>query len=300
MTFNQSHTIASIAQMIGANIVGNPQLLVTGSNLIHRVAEGQMVFVAHPKYYQMAIDSKASVILLNQIIDCPPHKALLISEDPFGDFNKINLQLANGQPAGQDNQIGPETYIHPSATIGQGVQIGRGCSIGPNVVINDHTIIGNFVQIQAGTIIGSEAFYYRKAPYGFEKLQSVGHVIIEDYVEIGANCTIDRGIADSTIISKSTKMDNQIQIGHDTIIGERCLIASQVGISGSCFIGNDVTIWGQVGVASAIKIGDKAIILAKSGVSKDLKGGKTYFGLPAEEATGFYKKTVRINNLVKK
>ena len=298
MIFHQSHRLSDIAQLIGASIVGDPNLLVSGSNLIHRVTHGQIIFVTHPKYYQMALDSQASVILVNQIIDCPPHKALLISEDPFGDFNKINLQLANQQP--NQSQVGPDCQIHPSAIIGPNVQIGKGCQIGPQVVIEKNTIIGNFVSIQAGTVIGTEAFYYRKAPYGFEKLQSVGNVIIEDFVEIGANCTIDRGIVDSTIISKSTKMDNQIQIGHDTIIGERCLIASQVGISGACFIGNDVTIWGQVGVASAIKIGDKAIILAKSGVSKDLKGGKTYFGLPAEEATGFYKKTIRINNLVKK
>jgi len=119
-----------------------------------------------------------------------------------------------------------------------------------------------------------------------------------DEVEIGANCTIDRGVTDTTIIGEGTKMDNQIQIGHDTIIGKRCLIASQVGIAGCCNIGNDVTIWGQVGVSSDITVEDEVVILATSGVSKDLKKGKTYFGAPAEEAKEYYKKQVKITRLI--
>ena len=129
---------------------------------------------------------------------------------------------------------------------------------------------------------------------------SVGNVVIEKDVEIGVNCTIDRGVTDVTRIGEGTKMDNLIQIGHDTVIGERCLIASQVGIAGCCNIGNDVTIWGQVGISSDITIEDGVVVLATSGVSKDLKEGKTYFGTPAEEAKEYYKKQVKISRLIDK
>ena len=168
----------------------------------------------------------------------------------------------------------------------------------PNVVIGDRTKIGNRCIIQSGTVLGGDAFYYRKLPTGYIKMLSVGNVVLEDDVEIGANCTIDRGVTDTTIIGEGTKMDNQIQIGHDTIIGKRCLIASQVGIAGCCNIGNDVTIWGQVGVSSDITVEDGVVILATSGVSKDLKKGKTYFGAPAEEAKEYYKKQVKITRLI--
>ena len=126
---------------------------------------------------------------------------------------------------------------------------------------------------------------------------SVGHVVVEDDVEIGCNCTIDRGVTDVTRIGRGSKLDNQIQIGHDTVIGKGVLIASQVGIAGCCIIEDDVTIWGQVGMASGKRVGKGAVLLGKTGVNKDLEGGKTYFGSLAEEFREYLKREVKLKNL---
>lgn len=301
MRFSTPQTLQHIAEIIGAKYIGNADFPVLGTNEIHRVKAGEIVFVNHPKYYDKALNSDATIILIDKEVDCPEGKALLVSDDPFRDFNFINTHFTPIQTFSTERQnviIGEDCYIHASVVIGNEVKIGRNCIIMPNVVIGDRTEIGDNCIIQSGTILGGDAFYYRKTEEGYIKMLSVGNVVLEDNVEIGANCTIDRGVTDTTRIGKGTKMDNLIQIGHDTIIGERCLIASQVGIAGCCNIGNDVTIWGQVGISSDITIEDKVVILAASGISKDLKEGKTYFGAPAEEAKAYYKKQVKLNRLI--
>ena len=301
MKFPEIQTLKQIAEIIDARYIGADDFPISGTNEIHRVKSGEIVFVNHPKYYEKALNSEATVILIDKEVDCPQGKALLVSDDPFRDFNKINAHFTPIQTfktSGENLKIGKNSQIHSSVIIGNDVEIGEECIIMPNVVIGDRTKIGNRCIIQSGTVLGGDAFYYRKLATGYIKMLSVGNVVLEDDVEIGANCTIDRGVTDTTIIGEGTKMDNQIQIGHDTIIGKRCLIASQVGIAGCCNIGNDVTIWGQVGVSSDITVEDEVVILATSGVSKDLKKGKTYFGAPAEEAKEYYKKQVKISRLI--
>ena len=301
MKFPEIQTLKQIAEIIDAKYIGADDFPISGTNEIHRVKSGEIVFVNHPKYYEKALNSEATVILIDKEVDCPQGKALLVSDDPFRDFNKINAHFTPIQTfktCGENVKIGKKSQIHSSGIIGNDVEIGEECIIMPNVVIGDRTKIGNRCIIQSGTVLGGDAFYYRKLATGYIKMLSVGNVVLEDDVEIGANCTIDRGVTDTTIIGEGTKMDNQIQIGHDTIIGKRCLIASQVGIAGCCNIGNDVTIWGQVGVSSDITVEDEVVILATSGVSKDLKKGKTYFGAPAEEAKEYYKKQVKISRLI--
>lgn len=301
MRFPTPQKLKTIAEIIGARYIGDDDFPVLGTNEIHRVKAGEIVFVNHPKYYEKALNSEATIILIDKEVECPEGKVLLISDDPFRDFNKINahfIPIQTFQTCGENLKIGKNSQIHSSVIIGNDVEIGDNCIIMPNVVIGDRTQIGNDCIIQSGTILGGDAFYYRKLPIGYVKMLSVGNVVIENNVEIGANCTIDRGVTDTTRIGEGTKMDNLIQIGHDTIIGKRCLIASQVGIAGCCNIGDNVTIWGQVGVSSDITIEDKVVVLATSGVSKDLKEGKTYFGVPAEEAKGYYKKQVKISRLI--
>ncbi|QCX52289.1 UDP-3-O-(3-hydroxymyristoyl)glucosamine N-acyltransferase [Elizabethkingia sp. JS20170427COW] len=301
MKFKKVQNLKTIAELINAKFVGDADFQVLGTNEIHRVEAGDIVFVNHPKYYDKALNSAATVVLIDQEVACPDGKALLISDDPFRDFNLINThftKIADFKEEKHNLEVGDNTIIHPSVVIGNDVKIGDNCLIHPNVVIGDRTVIGDNVIIQAGTVLGGDAFYYRKTKEGFEKLQSVGHIVLEDFVEIGVNCTIDRGVTDVTLIKKHTKIDNLVQIGHDTIIGEKCLIASQVGVAGCCNIGNQVTLWGQVGVAASITIEDNTVVLATSGVSKNLKTG-TYFGAPAEPATDFYKRTVKINRLLK-
>lgn len=300
MTFNQPQTLRNIADLIGAQMIGDENFPVLGTNEIHRVKAGEIVFVNHPKYYDKALNSEATIILIDKVVDCPEGKALLVSDDPFRDFNKINThftRIYNFTEELHDLEVGEGTRIHPSAVIGNEVKIGKNCIIFPNVVIGDRTIIGDNVVIQSGTVLGGDAFYYRKLNGNFDRLISVGNVIIEDNVEIGNNCTIDRGVTDSTIIGEGSILDNLIQIGHDTILGKKVLIASHAAIAGCCVIEDEVTVWGQVGMASGNRVGKGAVLLGKTGVNKDLEGGKTYFGQLAEEFRDYLRKEVKLKNL---
>ncbi|MEM1336447.1 MAG: UDP-3-O-(3-hydroxymyristoyl)glucosamine N-acyltransferase [Bacteroidota bacterium] len=288
MKFPRTYALQEIAAIIDVEYVGAPDFQVLGMNEIHVVEKGDIVFVDHPKYYQKALDSAATTILINKKVDCPEGKSLLISDDPFQDFNILTTHFKPFQSAAKSIAesaiIGKKTIIQPNVFIGNKVRIGENCLIHANVTINDDCIIGNNVIIHSGTVLGGDAFYYNKRNNKWDKFLSVGRVLIEDDVEIGAGCTIDRGVTGDTTIKEGSKLDNQIQVGHDTVIGKKCLIASQCGIAGCVIIEDEVTLWGQVGVISGITIGAKAVVLAQTGISKSLKGGKTYFGSPAEEA----------------
>ncbi|MFK8267534.1 UDP-3-O-(3-hydroxymyristoyl)glucosamine N-acyltransferase [Capnocytophaga cynodegmi] len=303
MKFPQPYTLKQIATIIKSSFVGDENFLVLGMNEIHVVEQGDIVFVDHPKYYDKALQSRATIILINKEVECPEGKALLISDDPFRDFNKLTDFFKPFQKStaliAPSAQIGENTIIQHGAFIGNNVKIGKNCTIHSNVSIYDDCVIGDNVTIHAGSVLGADAFYYKKRPEGFDKLKSGGRVVIEDDVDLGALCTIDRGVTGDTTIKRGTKIDNQVHVGHDTIIGEKCLIASQTGIAGCVVIENEVTIWGQVGMTSGITIGAKAIILAQSGISKSLEGGQTYFGYPAEEARKKYKEMSALRRLVK-
>ena len=299
MTFKSPQSLKTIAELINAKFIGDENFQVFGTNEIHRVKAGEIVFVNHPKYYNKALNSDATIILIDKEVDCPDGKALLISEDPFRDFNKINEHyqgIQTFETTGQNAVIGKNCKIHPSVVIGNDVKIGDNCMIFPNVVIGDRTEIGNNCVIQSGTVLGGDAFYYNKNAEGFRKMLSVGNVIIENNVEIGNLCTIDRGVTDSTIIGAGSILDNQIQIGHDTVIGKKVLIASQTGIAGCCIIEDEVTIWGQVGIASGVTIESGTVLLAQVGVNRSLSKG-TYFGPIAEEFRSYLKKEVKLKNL---
>jgi len=288
MKFPKLQTLKQIAHIIDCDYVGPDDFQVLGMNEIHVVEPGDIVFVDHPKYYEKALQSAATIILINKDVACPEGKALLISKDPFRDFNKLTQHFKPFQPAthsiSPSAKIGKHTIIQPNCFIGNNVTIGTHCQIHANVTIYDGAVIGNNVTIHSGTVLGASAFYYKNRPEGFDQLVSGGRVIIEDDVDIGALCTIDKGVTGDTTIGAGSKLDNQIQVGHDTIIGKKCLIASQVGIAGCCVIEDEVTIWGQVGTNSGITIGKKAIILGQTGVTKSVAGGKSYFGTPIDEA----------------
>ena len=301
MKFPSPQTLEQIASLLGVKYVGDPHFPVLGMNEIHVVEPGDIVFVDHPKYYDKALASKATVVLINKEVTCPEGKALLISEDPFRDFNQLTRHFrpfvnasASISPSAS---IGKNTVIQPNVFIGNHVTIGDGCLIHPNVTIYDHCVIGNNVQIHAGTVLGSDAFYYKNRPEGFDKLLSGGRVVIEDNVEIGALCTLDKGVTGDTTVREGSKLDNQVHVGHDTVIGRKCLIASQTGIAGCVIIEDEVTLWGQVGVTSAVTIGKKAVVLAQTGVSKSLAGGKTYFGSPVEEARDKLKQLANVKRI---
>ena len=302
MRFPQPYTLKQIATIIDAKYIGDDDFSVLGMNEIHVVQPGDIVFVDHPKYYDKALQSKATIVLINKEVECPEGKALLISDDPFRDFNKLTDFFKPFVKAfslvAPTAVIGKNTIIQPGAFIGNNVKIGKNCLIHSNVSLYDDCVIGDNVTIHAGTVLGADAFYYKKRPEGFDKLKSGGRVVIEDNVDLGALCTIDRGVTGDTTIKKGTKIDNQVHIGHDTVVGEKCLIASQTGIAGCVVIEDEVTIWGQVGMTSGITIGKKAVILAQSGVSKSLEGNQTYFGYPAGEAREKYREMSALKQLI--
>ena len=288
MKFTQPHSLNEIASIINCEYIGDPNFKVLGMNEIHVVTPGDIVFVDHPKYYDKALASKATIVLINKKVECPKGKALLISDDPFRDFNKLTAHFkpfqASHKAISDSAIIGDGTIIQPNCFIGNNVVIGQNSLIHANASIFDDTIIGDNVVIQSGTVLGGNAFYYKKRPDGYDQLQSCGRVVIENDVHIGASCTIDRGVTGDTTIGAGSKLDNLIQVGHDTLIGKKCLIASQTGIAGCCIVEDEVTIWGQVGTNSGITIGANAIILGQTGVTKSIEGGKTYFGTPIEES----------------
>ena len=292
MKFPSPVSVEWLAEFLHAELIGDKSGAATGINEIHKVEKGDLVFVDHPKYYSTCIQSAATFIIINKAVEVPAGKTLLVVEQPFEAYLTIVRHFRPFEPAtgmvSESAVIGKNTHIYPGAFIGHHVTIGQNCIIHPNVTILDHCVIGNNVIIQAGTVIGSDAFYYnskKDREVWYKKMESCGRVVIEDDVEIGANCTIDRGVTHDTLIGRGTKMDNLIHIGHDTATGKNCLFAGQVGIAGAAAIGNGVILWGQVGVSKTLTIGDNAVVYAQSGVPYSLEGGKVYFGSPAEDAS---------------
>ena len=288
MKFSRIHTLKEIATIIGCQYVGAADFPVEGMNEIHVVTHGDIVFVDHPKYYDKALQSAATIVLINKEVECPDGKALLISEDPFNDFNILTKHfrpfVAANVSVATSASIGEGTVVQPNCFIGHNVTIGKNCLLHANVIVYDNTVIGDNAIIHSGTILGADAFYYKKRTEGYDQLLSCGRVVIEDNVGIGALCTIDKGVTGDTTIGAGTKIDNQVHVGHDTVIGKKCLIAAQTGIAGCVIIEDEVTLWGQVGTTSVITIGAKAVVLGQTGVSKSIEGGKTYSGTPIDEA----------------
>ena len=304
MQFPSPVSVEWLAEFLNARLIGNKSGQATGINEIHKVEEGDLVFVDHPKYYDTCIRSAATFIIINKAVEVPPGKALLVVDQPFEAYLKIVRHFRPFEPApkmiSDSAVIGEGCYFYPNVFVGHHTVIGSNCVFHPNVTILDHCVIGDNVVIQAGTVIGSDAFYYnskKDRSVWYKRMESCGRVIIEDDVEIGAGCTIDRGVTNDTIIGRGTKMDNMIHVGHDTVTGKNCLFAAQVGIAGAVEIGNGVILWGQVGVSKTLTIGDNAIVYAQSGVPASLEGGKIYFGTPAEDAIAKKKELVWVKRI---
>ena len=204
MKFKNAHALKDIAAILNCRYVGAADFSVTGMNEIHVVGPGDLVFVDHPKYYEKALSSAASVVLINKEVPCPKGKALLISEDPFRDFNYLtnhfNPFVSSTVSISPTAIVGDNTHIQPNVFIGNHVRIGKNCVIHPNVTIYDHCVIGDAVVLHAGCVLGADAFYYKNRATGYDKLLSGGRVVLEDEVELGALCTIDRGVSGDTRI----------------------------------------------------------------------------------------------------
>ena len=303
MKFSTPQTLETIATLIGAKVIGDTQETVSGINELHKVEIGDLVFVDHPKYYDTCINSAATFIIINKEVSVPVGKVLLLVENPFEAYCKI---VHHFQPFAEaieninSKNIGEGTYIFPTAFIGNNVKIGSNCIIHPHVTILDYTVIGNNVVIQAGTVIGSDAFYYntkKDRAIWYKKMPSCGRVVIEDDVEIGANCTIDRGVSHDTKLGSGTRFDNLIHVGHDTVFGKNCLVAANVVVAGCVTVEDGVTIWGGCIINKTLTIGANAVLLGRTGASGNLEGNKTYWGVPAQEARAVQREMVWIKRI---
>lgn len=275
--------------------------MATGINEIHKVVPGDITFVDVQKYFDSALRSVASIVILNEEVDVPEGKTLLYHDAPFKAYNDLVSEFRPFLPL--TAQVSPLAKIHPTAIIEPNVVIGPYTEIGAHshiqagAVIHSHCIIGSHTIIQSGAIIGTDAFYYKRYPDHLTQWNTCGRVVIGDHVMIGAGCTLNKGVSGDTVVGDGTKFDSQIHIGHDAVIGKHCLFAAQVGIGGNTIIEDHVVLYGQVGVAQNIRIGAKAVVLAKSGVAKTISGGKTYFGYPAGEANEKMRELASLRNL---
>jgi UDP-3-O-[3-hydroxymyristoyl] glucosamine N-acyltransferase len=302
MKLNPPLSLKQISEIINGRFIGDPDFPVTGINEIHMVEPGDLTFVDHPKYYNKALNSKATTILINKEVTPPEGKSLIISDKPFDDyvflvknFRPFEKATATISPTAQ---IGEGTVIQPGAFIGNHVTIGSNCLIHANVSIYDHCVIGNNVILHSNCVIGADAYYFQKRPAGYKKLESCGRVVIEDDVEIGALTSIDKGVSGDTIISRGTKFDNHVQVGHDTYIGKNCLIGAYCAIAGVTRIEDDVILWAGVLVNKDLVIGKGAVLLAGCGTERSLEGGKIYWGIPAVEARKKWKELATLRQLV--
>jgi UDP-3-O-[3-hydroxymyristoyl] glucosamine N-acyltransferase len=291
MQFSSPIDAQWIATFIAAELIGNTAQKATGINEIHKVTTGDISFVDHPKYYDTCLQSAATFIIINKNVTCPPGKTLFVCADPFSAYVKLVKHfrpfLSAQKMISDTALIGQDTVIMPGCFVGNHVVIGNNCLIHPNVTLYDYTEIGDNVIIHAGSVLGADAFYFKRRQERasqYDKLESCGRVIIHDDVEIGAGCTIDKGVSGDTILGQGTKLDNQVHIGHGTVVGKNCLFAAQVGIAGKAHIEDEVILWGQVGVNKDLTIGKGTVVYAQSGVPSSLEGGKVYFGSPVDEA----------------
>lgn len=301
MNFPRPYSLQEIASLLNARFDGDPDFEITGINEIHMVAAGDLTFVDHPKYYDKALNSRATTIIINKEVERPEGKALIISDDPFRDYVWLAKHFrpfeSSHTSVSPSAQIGEGTVLQPGAFIGNHVKIGKNCLIHSNVSIYDHTVIGDNVIIHANSVIGADAYYFQKKPAGYRKMESCGRVVIRDHVEIGALCSIDKGVSGDTIIDEGTKFDNHVQVGHDTYIGKHCLIGAHCAIAGVTRIEDEVILWGRVSVNKDIVVGKGAVLLATSAIDKSIEGGITYFGSPAEEARKKWREMVYIKRL---
>ncbi len=301
MKLEKNLSLKEVASILNATFDGPENHIISGINEIHKVEEGDITFVDHPKYYSKALSSKATTVIINTRAEVPEGKALIYSDDPFRDYVTLVLRYRKFVPSSDmisdSAEIGEGTVIQPGAFIGHNVKIGKDCIIHANATIYDHSIIGDRVIIHSSSVIGGDAFYFKRRPTHYDKMESCGRTIIGNDVEIGCMCAVDKGVSGDTVIGNGSKLDNHIQIGHDTVIGNNCLIGAHTAIAGVTTIEDDVIIWAKCAINKDLTIGKGAVLLACSAIDKSIEGGQVYWGIPAEPARKKWKELAYIKRL---
>jgi UDP-3-O-[3-hydroxymyristoyl] glucosamine N-acyltransferase len=285
-------TLKELADRIGAEPSGDLSVVIDSASTLEDARQGQISFLANPKYAKQLESTNASVVIVSPKVSVDRQMNLLRAKDPYYAFAQAVVAL-HGHRVHPHQGIHPKSHVDPTAVVGEGTVIYPGVFIGPrakigrdgilypNVVVYDDCLIGDRVVIHANTSIGSDGYGYATHGGVHHKIPQIGNVVIEDDVEIGANCSIDRAALGSTVIGRGTKFNDNISIGHGTTIGEHCLIVSQVGIAGSVTVGHHVTMAGQVGVAGHLTIGDNVTVAAQSGILSDVPDQSVVLGSPA-------------------
>lgn len=319
---------AQIAEWIEGKTIGNENEAVSSFANIEEAGEGALTFLGNPKYVNYLSSTAASVVIVSKSlnIDSAKGKTFIVVDDAYAAITKLLKMYDSMQ--GQKTGIEQPSFVHDTATlgeniylgafayVGENVKIGKNCTIypqayiGDNVEIGDNTTIysgvkiykncqvGNHCIVHAGTVLGSDGFGFQPDEKGvFRKVPQIGNVVIKDYVELGACCTIDRATMGSTIIEQGVKLDNQIQVAHNVVVGKNTVIAAQTGIAGSTKLGEQNMIGGQVGIAGHLKTGKGVQIQAQSGVNKDIRDGEQLYGSPAMDAMNYRKSYVHFKNL---
>jgi len=304
MKFPGKLTVNQVIEIMKCDVSpkGNLHNMISGINEIHSVEEGDISFVDHQKYYDKVLNSKASAIIIDKDVEPPAGKTIFITQDPLQCYLNIVQHFVQFHPQNTtvhpSAKIGKDTVIQPNVFIGENVIIGDNCIIHANVSIYSNTEIGNNVIIHSNSTIGGDACYFQKRDTGWVKLTSCGSTKIEDDVEIGCNCCIDRGVSGVTFIGKGTKFDNQVQIGHDAHIGAHCFLGAQSGVSGCTFVDDFCSIWARAGVNKDIYMAKNTTLLAVSVLDKSVyEEGSVLFGAPAENARKKWKEMSYIRNL---
>jgi UDP-3-O-[3-hydroxymyristoyl] glucosamine N-acyltransferase len=309
--------LSELAAALGMEWEGETDPLITGVAGIAEAGPGDITFVSQKAFARFLEQTRAAAVILPPGSPCKI--PVLRAEDPYGAFARL---LARLEPCPErifvpgihrtavvdpSALLGEQISLGPYVVIGAGARIGDRCALGAHVVVGPDTVLGEDCRIypqvtiregcvlgrrvvlHAGVVIGSDGFGYLPGSTGLIKIPQIGRVVLEDDVEIGANCCIDRATSGDTVVGAGTKIDNLVQIGHNVTLGQHCAISAQTGISGSCRIGNRVTMGGQVGVADHIAVGDDVKLGAKSGIHKDVPPGMKMFGYPAFERTVAFK-----------
>lgn len=288
-------TADELANAIGAEVLGNGSVLVTSCATLANAEVGQLSFLSNPRYAKEVETTRASAVIVAQSVKASK-PVLLRAADPYYAFMQAIVLLhghrthpfAGIHPKAHVDptaSVGENTTIYPGAYIGPHVKIGRDCIIYANACVYDHCVIGDRVILHANTVIGADGYGYATHNGIHHKIPQIGNVILEDDVEVGACCSIERGALESTVIGTGTKIDQLVVVGHGSKIGAHCLLVAQTGIAGSVTLGHHVVLAGQTGVAGHLKIGDMVTAAAKSGIIADVEANKTVVGQPAMEAS---------------
>ena len=319
-------TAAQIASFINGKIIGDETATISGVSPIESGEKGHLSFVAQERFADHIETSACSVLIVSEKLltkDSYPTTVIAV-EDAYLSF-QVLMNLYNemkGRKSGIEEgavfhetakvgenvyvgaftcvsekvKIGDDSQIYPQVFIGKNVKIGKNCVIYSGVRIYDYCVIGDNCIVHSNTVIGSDGFGFQPTKDGYQKIPRLGNVVLEDDVEIGANCTIDRGTIGSTVIGKGTKIDNLIQIAHNVKIGRNNVIAAQAGIAGSTVIGDWNQIGGQVGIVGHITIGNQVKIQAQSGVNSSAKDNEILYGSPAINASEYRRNYVHFRN----